>query len=536
VFDVYVYVSGFINMPILSSAVQKRAFTFITFSAASYGIFFLATSNAISTKNSALENKSPAYTKPAKDASAIDLSTHTVLIPAGKRNDLPAFPGAEGFGALTAGGRGGKVIKVTTLADSGPGSLRAAMMTTGPRTIMFEVAGTIELKTPIIMSGPEYSFLTIAGQSAPGDGVQIKGYDVIIGEGVRDVIIRYMRFRPGFTKAEDHSKFSLMLYGETDKPSGNIIIDHCTFSWAPDDTGMWDAVNNVTWQWNIFGEAMYHDYPNPNVTPISRGMIVGAEDGRGKHQYNVSIHKNYYVNNDQRNPYLSANGPYEFINNLVYNWGSFGTQLSTRSEGIKINLIGNVYRPGPAIRTDGRYAIAFDSGNNPDSYVYVRDNIGPYRTTTSQPEWNIIGTGIVANSQDYWRVPAPQRLQRDTPWPNPRIRTSVLPSNIVANTLLDQVGATRPVRDRHDTKLVNDYRNFTGSIRNASSQTANDWPALRGATVAVDTDNDGMPSTWERQYGFNTADATDGPLDNDGDGYTNLEEYLNITNPNVRDR
>jgi pectate lyase len=519
-----------------STVLLKYSFKTTTLMVLGYGLFSLVSSNTRDTKNFISEKKPVLINTQSKDDSYGDLSSQTVLIPAGKRNDLPAFPGAEGFGALTAGGRGGKVVKVTTLADNGPGSFRSAMMTPGPRTIIFDVAGTIELKTPIIMSGSEYSFLTIAGQSAPGDGVQIKGYDVIIGEGVRDVIIRYMRFRPGFTKAEEYSKFSLMLYGETDKPSGNIIIDHCTFSWAPDDTGMWDAVNNVTWQWNIFGEAMYHDYAVPNAKPISRGMIIGAEDGRGKHQYNVSIHKNYYVSNDQRNPYFSANGPYEFINNLVYNWGSFGTQLSTRSEGMKINLIGNVYRPGPAIRTDGRYAIAFDSGNNPDRYVYVRDNIGPYRTTTSQAEWNIMGTGIVTNSQDYWRVPAPLRLQRDTPWPNPRIRTSIISSNTVANTLLDQVGATRPVRDRHDAKLVDDYRNFTGSIRNASSQADSDWPTLRGGTVAVDTDNDGMPSAWERQYGFNVGDAVDGSLDNDGDGYTNLEEYLNLTSPNVRDR
>ncbi len=410
------------------------------------------------------------------------------------------------------------------------------MLTPGRRTIIFDVAGTIELKSPIIMTGAIYSFLTVAGQSAPGEGVQIKGYDVIVGEGVRDVVIRYMRFRPGFTKPEDHFKFSLMLYGEPDKPSSNIIVDHCTFSWAPDDTGMWNAVNNVTWQWNIFGEAMHHDYSVPNVQPISRGMIVGADDGQGKHQYNVSIHKNYYVSNDQRNPYFSANGPYEFVSNLIYNWGSFGTQLSTRSEELKINLIGNVYRPGPALRTDGRYPIGFDSGRVKDGLVYVRDNIGPYRTATSQPEWDIVGTGIVTNDQDYWRVPAPVRLQRSTPWPAARIPTSVLASNQVAQALLAQVGASRPVRDRHDKKLVDDYRNFTGNIRRASSQTASDWPVLRRGAAVVDTDNDGMPSAWEKQNGLNAANPKDGSLDSDGDGYTNLEEYLNRTNPRVRDR
>ncbi len=461
----------------------------------------------------------------------------SVLIPYRVRRPMPAFPGAEGFGAVSIGGRAARVIKVTTLADAGPGSLRTALLTPGPRTILFDVAGTIELQTPIIVSGAQYSYFTLAGQSAPGDGVQIKGFDVILGEDIRDVIIRYMRFRPGFTKPEDHFKFSLMLYGEIGKSSRNIIIDHCTFSWAPDDTGMWDAVHNVTWQWNIFGEAMYHDYVLPNVKPISRGMIVGAENGRGQYMYNVSIHKNYFVSNDQRNPNLSAHGPYEFVNNLVYNWGSFGTQLGIRSGLMKINLIGNVYRPGPAIRTAGRYPIGFDAEPvDGAGYAYVSDNIGPYRTSSTQPEWSIMGTGTVINGADYWRLPAPQRLQRSTPWPAAKMPVNVLASGQVADTLLDRVGATRPIRDAHDLKLVNDYRNFTGSIRVASSQTAADWPVLRTAASPVDTDNDGMPNGWEREHGFDTAQELDGARDRDGDGYTNLEEYLNLTNPSVRDR
>jgi pectate lyase len=452
-------------------------------------------------------------------------------------NLVPAFPGAEGFGALSKGGRGGRVIKVTTLADSGPGSLREAVQATGPRTVIFDVAGTIELKSNLLITGAERSFLTIAGQSAPGDGVQIKGYDVTIGPGVRDVIIRYMRFRPGFTKPEDDGKFSLMLYGEAAKPTENIIIDHCTFSWAPDDTGMWDAVRNVTWQWNIFGEAMLHDYPG--AKPISRGMIAGAETGRGAQQYNVTIQKNYFLNNDQRNAYMSAIGPYEFVNNLVYNWGSFGTQLTNASGQIQMNLIGNFYREGPAIKTAGRYVMGIDSiGSqiNPDGLLYVRDNLGRYRTSSSQAEWDIMGTGTVNNTNDYWRAQAPKSMQRANPWPAAPIPVSVLPAATVPDRILEAAGATLPVRDSHDTKLVNDYRNFTGAIRTASSQQASDWPVLRSAPALPDSDGDGMPDAWETQNGLNPADGGDGAKDTDSDGYTNLEEYLNRTNPRVKDR
>jgi pectate lyase len=449
---------------------------------------------------------------------------------------VPAFPGAQGFGALAKGGRGGKVIKVTTLADDGPGSFRAAVTATGPRIVMFDIAGTIELKSRIIVQGAERSNLTIAGQSAPGDGVQLKGYDLTIANGVRDVIIRYMRFRPGFTADNEGEKFSLMFFGTKAAPVENIVVDHCSFSWAPDDTGMWDVVRNATWQWNIFGEAMFHDYPN--AKPISRGMIIGTEDGIGNEQYNISVHKNYFATNGQRNPYISGSGPYEFVNNVVYNWEAFGTQLGVRSGVLKANLIGNVYKPGPALKTDGRYPVGIDFNENQAQSVYVKDNIGPYRTSSAQAEWDIMGTGVVpaANVQrDYWRVPASPTQQRTTPWPAATVPAQAVNSNMLADLLFKDVGATRPKRDAHDAKMISDFFNLGGEIRLASKKDTV-WPALRSAAPLKDTDGDGMPDTWETQYGLNPSDASDGNKDADGDGYTNIEEYLNATDPKVRDR
>ncbi len=449
---------------------------------------------------------------------------------------MPAFPGAQGHGALAQGGRGGRVIKVTTLADSGQGSLREALLTPEPRTVIFDVAGTIELKSRIIVSGPQYSYLTIAGQNAPGDGVQIKGHELILGDSVSHVIIRYMRFRPGFTSPAEGGKFSLMISGSENKAANHIIVDHCTFSWAPDDTGMWDDVHHVTWQHSIFGEAMVHDFPGPSS--ISRGMIVGAEQGRGARQYNISIHNNYFVNNDQRNAAFSAVGPYEFVNNLVYNWGSFGTSMSARSGDFKINLIGNIYREGPAIKTAGRYPMAMDSSPMPDERLYVKDNLDSrYRKNTTQPEWAIMGTGLVSNpQQNFWRENAPTRHQRTVPWPAATTPVLAKPSGEVVESVLAGAGATRPMRDAQDAKLVADYRNFTGSIRRASSQKATDWPVLSSAPTATDTDGDGMPDDWERQHGLNPQDPADSARDADGDGYTNLEEFLNQTNPKLRDR
>jgi pectate lyase len=445
---------------------------------------------------------------------------------------IPAFPGAEGFGAATPGGRGGRIIEVTNLNDSGPGSFRAAVTATGPRIVIFRVGGTIELKSRVLISGNERSFLTIAGQTAPGGGIQFKGGDVVIGPDINDVIVRYLRFRlgppgPEVTPERFQGLSSILVYGEPGKPTSNVIIDHCSIAWTPDDTGVWNQVSNVTIQWSIFSEGLLHDYPG--FKEISRGLLLGTEPGDGARMRNISIHHNYFAHNDQRNPLVAADGPFEFVNNVVYNWGSFGTSVWNRGDGVKINLIGNYYKSGPANQSTTRYPIAVDPPRNPDGSIYVRDNLGPYRPDPSYDEWAIVGSGY--DPSTYWTAPAPKALQRATPWPAAPIPVSAQPAQPNVDAVLKNAGATLPARDSVDQRVVNDFANNTGAVRKSTALRASDWPTLAAGTPPADSDKDGMPDAWEQRYGFNLSNGVDGPQDRDGDGYTNVEEFLNSTDP-----
>jgi pectate lyase len=455
---------------------------------------------------------------------------------------LPAFPGAAGFGAETIGGRGGRLIAVTTLADSGPGSLREALLAPEPRIVIFRVAGTIELKTRISL-GPAQSFLTLAGQTAPGEGVQVKGFDVFV-DGAHDLVIRYMRFRPGNTGPLDSSKHSLLLYGTKDAKAYNIVIDHCSLYWGPDETaGAWEFVENVTWQWNI-SEGMVHDTcpptpaptpanPNPQPSPCtnenSKSYLLGTSNGNGAAQKNMTLHHNFMVNAAQRNPAIASDGPHHVVNNLIYNWQDFGTAISNRGAGAKVNLIGNVYVRGPVSSTS-RYAVALEgSTTNPDQYVYVSDNIGPFRTNDATDAWAIVGNGY--DTSRYWLTPLPTNFRRATPWPDSPIPVVPSPSAQVIADVLNDVGATRPVRDALDQRAVADFYNRTGSIKRASRPQEMVYPVLASAAAPLDTDGDGMPDEWEIRYGLNPNDPRDGNRDANGDGYTNIEEYLNNTDP-----
>jgi pectate lyase len=454
---------------------------------------------------------------------------------------LPAFPGASGFGTETVGGRGGRVIAVTTLANDGPGSLREALLTPEPRIVVFRVAGTIELNTRITLM-PEHSFLTLAGQTAPGEGVQIKGLDVLVA-GAHDLVIRYMRFRPGNTGPLDSSKHSLLLFGTKEAKAYNIVIDHCSLYWGPDETaGAWEFVENVTWQWNIT-EGLAHDTcpptpaptptnPNPQPFPCtnenSKSYLLGTSSGNGAAQKNMTLHHNFMVNAAQRNPAIASDGPHHVVNNLIYNWHDFGTGIQNRGTGAKVNLIGNVYVRGPVSSTS-RYAVGMDGTPNPDRYVYVSDNIGPFRPDDTTDPWAIMGNGY--DTSRYWLTPLPANFQRATPWPDspiPVVPTS--PARVIADVLAD-VGATRPARDALDQRAVADFYNRTGTIKRASRPADMVYPLLANAAAPLDTDGDGMPDEWEIRFGLNPNDARDGNLDANGDGYTNIEEYLNNTVP-----
>ena len=439
---------------------------------------------------------------------------------------LPAFPGAEGFGAETLGGRGGRVIEVSNLNDSGPGSFRVACMAAGPRIVVFRVGGTIELKRRIAIT-KKNSFLTIAGQTAPGGGVQTKGFDLFLEGGVHDVVIRNMRFRPGHTKPNEWGKHALQVYGPTPQEKCyNIVIDHCSLYWGPDETAAaWDYVENVTWQWCIT-EGMEHRFPNTRYEN-SKAYLFGSSSGGAVK--NITVHHCYMVNCAQRNPAIADDGPFQVINNVIYNWRAFGTGINRHGEGAKVNLIGNYYKRGPDSSTT-RYAVAVDVvGNqkrNPDGYIFVRDNIGPFRPSSKHDEWAIVGSGY--DRSKYWTAPARRSLQRMKPWPDSPIPVTIDSSDKVATLVLADVGAIAPRRDALDERAVNNFYKGTGSIKTAKDQQDSDWPVLAAGKPPKDTDHDGMPDRWETEHGL---DPTN-PADRNGTnlskiGYTNVEVYIN---------
>ena len=445
---------------------------------------------------------------------------------------IPAFPGAEGFGAVAVGGRGGRVIAVTNLNDSGPGSFRAAVTATGSRTVVFRVGGTIDLLSDINIAGEAMSYLTIAGQTAPGGGIQTRYKTINITDGAHDIIIRYLRHRRGWEVVTDSSNnnngpgLMLFSYGA---PVYNVILDHNSFAWAQDDTGTWNFVHDVTWQWNILAEAKNtHTGPTDLKGTNGKGNLYGTDPGNGMALSNLSLHHNFMANNYMRNPVLSGHGPIELVNNLIYNYGAFGTQIQNRGGGTLLNIIGNYYKAGPDTFTS-RYALLVDQAStySADTYsfeqtagsMYVKDNLSPQRTNSSQPEWSVVG--YCGSTGEYCTTAAPSSFQRITPWPSSRFPISITSAANVSTVLLNGVGANLPSRDTTDSRLVSEYQSGTGSIH-----TYNDWPALANGTAPVDNDGDGMSDAWETTHGLNPNNVADGAAIAPN-GYTNLENYLN---------
>jgi pectate lyase len=435
----------------------------------------------------------------------------------------PAFPGAEGWGADSVGGRGGRVIAVTTLADSGPGSLRAALTATGPRTVVFRVGGTITLASRISVSGEAHSYLTIAGQTAPGDGIQITNWDLAFVGGVHDVVARNLRLRPGHTGDNDWSKHALLVYGEPAAPSHHLVFDHCSFQWGPDENiCLWGSVHHVTVSRSV-SEGMEHNVGSRFEN--DKAALYGDEDDNGAQNHHISQHHCVFVNCDQRNPLMSGNGPYEIVSNLIYNWGSFGTAISGRTTGagVAVDLIANRYIRGPLSSTS-RYAVGLDgSVVSPDSYVFVQGNLGPFRDNNSLPEWAIVGQGY--DTSRYWTMAAPSRYQRASAWGGtPRPITAHAAATLL-DELLPTTGACVPRQDAVDLRCVADVRNGTGVFRQASNFSTAWFPTLANGTPPTDGDGDGISDAWENAHGLSAADGSDGAR-RAPSGYTWLEAYL----------
>ena len=452
----------------------------------------------------------------------------------------PAFPGAQGFGAFSLGGRGGRVIEVTNLDDvdstgaTVPGSLRAAIEAKGPRTVVFRVSGTIdvcETNRALVVSEP---YITIAGQTAPGSGVALRldpscASSTLTIE-THDVILRYLRLRPGWTPALGDNGDALTAAGPD---VHDIMIDHCSFSWASDeDVDISWGANNVTVQYSIISEGLLNA-PRASGPSGGYGMLIaeGGTNGTGR----ITLHHNLFAHNYYRNPQITIGGLVDFRNNVIYDWALHGLRLMDVYGPPRMNIVGNFAKAGPtaSTTTSVREMWALHSiGYAPFSY-FVQDNLGPRRPSSSEPNLDIIYCREHYEDVDNSGIDCdPSAYATSVAFPASPVTTT---SPAVAyDAVLQDAGATLPRRDAVDTRIVNDVRNGTGG--DISDPTAvGGWPSLTSATPPMDSDHDGMPDAWETQYGLNPFDASDAAFDADSDRYTNLEEFLNSTNPLVRD-
>ena len=422
-----------------------------------------------------------------------------------------SFPGAEGYGSQSKGGRGGKVMYVTNLNDSGAGSLRDCMESSGARTCVFKVGGTITLNGRINVTNP---YLTVAGQSAPG-GIQIK-MSGTSGDAIQitthNVILRYLTIRPG-TLGVNSRALSISAGSGATRPNSahDVIVDHLSTSWSEDEQLIaWYDTYNVTIQNSLIAEGL--------TSGVQKGPNLGG-GGNGGIGGPYTFYGNAVALFYQRMPRVRVSKAGEdivdIVNNLIYNptWnGNYnGAYLS---DGGRVNLIGN-YVKVPSGTVD--YYMYIESGQ-----VYAKSNITPKRPTDSGSESAGVVSGSVASTPF---TPASGAKAVSSPKTPQNAYDTALTS--VGNSAgLDCTGNWVARRDTLDTRIINDIRNGTGSLKTS----AGPWPTYTGGTACPDSDNDGMSDTWETAKGLAVGTA-DNNADPDNDTYTNLEEYLNGTSP-----
>jgi hypothetical protein len=393
---------------------------------------------------------------------------------------LPVFPGAEGFGVCTPAGRGGRVLRVTTLADGGPGSLRAAVEAAGSRTVIFEISGTIVLSSWIRVRQP---YLTIAGQTAPPPGITLRGAGLDIE--THDVLVRHLRLRPGDDTlgAAASNRDAVQVVGAG---AYNVVLDHVSASWAVDENAStYYGPRDITISNSIISEGLSHSlHPEGEH---SKGLLVGGGT------QDLSVVRSLLAHNVDRNPYVKGGTRVLFANNVVYDWASSRATYFDDSDGEGTQhgtVVGNAYLAGPATETG--QPIRIYGRVTPRSRFYVADNSLNRAPPPADP-WSLVrndmGQGVQASSPPVV-VPG----------------LTILPVGQVEEWVLANAGAWPVERDAVDARVVADVRAGTGAIIDSPAQVGG-WPelAVTSRALAVPAEPAG---------------------DDDGDGYTNLEEWL----------
>jgi hypothetical protein len=476
---------------------------------------------------------------------------------------IPAFPGAEGGGMYSFGGRGGKVYVVTSLDDSGPGTLREACEAAGPRIVVFNVAGIIHLKMPIFIEAP---YITIAGQTAPGDGICIADQGLV--DNAQDVVIRYLRLRRGVTDIFNRHGV------HSGSPVGNIILDHLSASWGNDqnlDTyrHMYEPPEggpalklpsvNVTIQWCITSEGL-------NTYNHAFG---GDWGGR-----NTGFTHNLFASNTGRNPSIAMGYDFNFVNNVLFNWRH--RTVDGGNDTSLINMINNYYKPGPVTPdTEVRHRIVQPaqrwSKSDPVSKwgkVYAAGNYVDGDPKVTADNWDggvqfslspdpdasgAIVRGAVTNGDDLTGLIAKTRV--DKPFPMPPL--TIQSAQDAYQSVLANVGATLPHRDPVDERIITSVK--TGKTWSMGKETPIDpmpglprndigtagngiitdisqvggYPEYKGDPYKY-SQNDGIPDWWKKKYGLDVSDPDLAGKDCNGDGYTNIEKYLDGIDPSKK--
>ena len=449
------------------------------------------------------------------------------------RSKVPAFPGADGAGKYTTGGAGGVVYTVTSLADDETeGTLRWAIRKKGPRTIIFAVSGIIELQSPLKINNGD---LTIAGQTAPGDGICLKNYTMSVQ--ADNVIVRFIRSRMG---DDIKQKGDDAMNGF--KHHRNIIIDHCSMSWSTDECASFYDNSNFTMQWCIISESLANSIHEKGSHGY--GGLWGGQP--------ATFHHNLLAHHTNRTPRLCGSRytgkpeeeKVELFNNVIYNYGSDGAYAG---EGGSYNFLANYYKPGPFTATKGSYKRLFtayaDDGKNKNAagthgVFYFNDNyVDPSCPKLSDKQKADIykiqrdnSYGLIIK-KDF----APEKeLLTEKPF-NIAEHTSLQSARKAYKSVLDYAGASLK-RDVIDTRIVEETRkgNYTyegshGSTNGMIDRPADvgGWPAYKSEKAPQDTDKDGMPDEWEKNNGLNPNDITDGAKYSLNAQYTNLEVYIN---------
>ncbi len=433
-----------------------------------------------------------------------------------------AFPGAEGFGRYTTGGRGGRVLLVTNLNDDGPGSFRAAVKAQGPRYILFRVSGTIHLKSRLFINNGD---VTIAGQTAPGDGITIADYPVTIS--AQNVIIRFMRFRLGDVAAQEADGLGAFA-------QKNIMIDHCSVSWSTDEGLSLYNNENTTVQWTFITESLRN-----------------SVHGKGAHGYggiwggkNASFHHNLLAHHDSRNPRLGEQAGKAFAltdlvdlrNNVIYNWGG---NTCYGGEAMNVNIVNCYYKPGPASKNRERI-VAIDKNTNEATEIYhiwgkyyVNGNVveGSERATADNWTYGVFNQfsskyGTLSDAEK-------EAIRQETPHPVQNNVTTHSAAQAYEKVLA--IGGASLVRDALDARIASEVREgrftFQGSKGSTKgiidSQTdVGGWPELKGLPASPDSSADGMPDDWKiaRKLDPFVFQANGRELSR---SYDNIEVYLN---------